>query len=80
MYKNLSYQSHENKESNFLKPTNPFSILQIDWGCTLEKGGMKFDKKKWNSSGALEMIALEMAELENCSSDLTNIPTCRKNL
>ena len=43
--KNLSNQSHENKESNSVKSTNPFSILQKDWGCTLEKGGMKFDKK-----------------------------------
>ena len=60
---------------------NPFSILQVDWGCRIKKGGIKFDKKKLNSLVALEkgalgkgwigkgcfwkQVLLEMAELEN---------------
>ena len=24
---------------------DPFSILQVDWGCRIKKGGIKFDKK-----------------------------------
>jgi hypothetical protein len=55
---------------------DPFSILQVDWGCRIKKGGIKFDKKKWNSLVALEKgalgkgcfwkrVLLEMAELEN---------------
>ena len=69
--KNLSNQSHENKESNSEKSTNPFSFLQKDWRCTLEKGGMKFTKKKYETHLVLWKIVLIFQRVEKIFQIIT---------